>query len=250
MLEAAAAAEHRSRGLRTTYSYEDVPTPTVPVADPHELNIIRSPCLYSLCLANDKSKIGPGPNGGYSRVNGMYPEIMKQILQTEGLAPNLGEIILYPHIYSAVMASPRSGVKLARTLGNAFRRPHPLAIKWLTFLDLTDSIPAQICQLLDLRALETLKLTWPQGEQGVVFSETVRFPSLTTLLVDLSLCIGTAFPRGSAQVKHFISAHPQLKHLHVGRWDWSFASSVGEDHHGMNGVSKNGDLVLSKRATS
>lgn len=188
------------------------PTPTAPVMDPHEYNIIRSPCLYGVFLVNVKYTIDLMTNVVSPIMDDGKYQDTKQILQTEGLAPNLGEIFVYAH-RSFIPGSSRSGVQLVGKLGNGNRRPPPLPIKRLTVRSSLDSGPVEICQLLDLSALKTLELNWPPNEQRIELSEKLRLPSLTTLVVDLSL-----LARGRSnhsQVKLFIRAHPSIKQLQV-----------------------------------
>ncbi|KAK4204543.1 hypothetical protein QBC40DRAFT_330866 [Triangularia verruculosa] len=140
--------------------------------DPYEMDIVTSPCLYSIWVKDKTLHVWSPP----SRVNPNL-QSLERIINTEGFAPNLGELAVFSDRPEIKRHLPR-GTLLAPKMGNGTAKSRPLPIRQLHLHYLRSDIMVQgaIPWQLDFGALHTLSL-------GQLPEEMIStsFPSLRAL---------------------------------------------------------------------
>ncbi|KAK0735939.1 hypothetical protein B0T21DRAFT_365967 [Apiosordaria backusii] len=218
-----------------------LPPPKTITGDSHELDLITSPCLHAIWLADCDGRVAPQQEDDRTSI-GRQLDTLEQIVRTEGLAPNLREVRLELTSEGTSPLPPRpypSGW-LPGEVGARSRKQQPVALEYLGlgcrygFHQITGFQVQRWTELAELSGLQALELTAPVTECGLDTLLSLRFPDLTTLSF-----LSTRNPSMGYlnKVNRFLARLPRLESLRVMGWDWS----IGPLAPDLTSTTTNGD---------
>ncbi|RKU46595.1 hypothetical protein DL546_006004 [Coniochaeta pulveracea] len=227
------ARSHRPRLHLHTFELrmlEDGSAASDGIPDPHELALITSPCLDSVWLVDRKIRVTVDSQQITHTLPGRQAQALKEMIKTEGLAPNLRKVRVMQGPTSRFSSTdPRALPRtwLPEELESRDRKKQTVALEHLE-LTCYGSIPSvtdadtQYWQgLTNMDTLRELHLTQSVDERGLHELQSLRFPALTALTFR---CVD--FPDACYMdgVKQFIRNQLRLEWLRMLAWDWSVSS--------------------------